>query len=102
MLVMKIIIVVLFYIGSYHLGSLVGLWLLIIIHAALFVSSPAISINVTFVLARMDPFLLVLHIYLFIMSYLPRSTPSVRSTVLPGAPALHAWQNKHKSAYIQL
>ena len=27
---------------------------------------------------------------LFIMSYLPRSTPSVRSTVLPGAPALHA------------
>ena len=25
-------------------------------------------------------------IYLFIMSYLPRSTPSVRSTVLPGAP----------------
>ena len=29
-------------------------------------------------------------IYLFIMSYLPRSTPSVRSTVLPGAPALHA------------
>ena len=27
-------------------------------------------------------------IYLFIMSYLPRSTPSVRSTVLPGAPAL--------------
>ena len=28
-----------------------------------------------------------LFIYLFIMSYLPRSTPSVRSTVLPGAPA---------------
>ena len=27
-------------------------------------------------------------IYLFIMSYLPRSTPSVRSTVLPGAPVL--------------
>ena len=41
-------------------------------------------------------------IYLFIMSYLPRSTPSVRSTVLPGAPALHACQNKHQSAYIQL
>ena len=38
-------------------------------------------------------------IYIFIMSYLPRSTPSVRSTVLPGAPALHAWQNKHQSAY---
>ena len=32
----------------------------------------------------------ILFIYLFIMSYLPRSTPSVRSTVLPGAPALHA------------
>ena len=31
-----------------------------------------------------------LFIYLFIMSYLPRSTPSVRSTVLPGAPASHA------------
>ena len=26
-------------------------------------------------------------VYFFIMSYLPRSTPSVRSTVLPGAPA---------------
>ncbi len=25
------------------------------------------------------------------MSYLPRSTPSVRSTVLPGDPALHGW-----------
>ena len=31
-------------------------------------------------------------IYLFIMSYLPRITPSVHITVLPGAPALHAWQ----------
>ena len=29
------------------------------------------------------------YIYLFIMSYLARSTPSVHSTVLPGAPALH-------------
>ena len=27
----------------------------------------------------------LLFIYLFIISYLPRSTPSVRSTVLPGA-----------------
>ena len=32
----------------------------------------------------------ILLFYLFIMSYLPRSTPSMRSTVLPGAPALHA------------
>ena len=31
-----------------------------------------------------------INIYLFIMSYLSRSTPSVRSTVLPGTPALHA------------
>ena len=33
-------------------------------------------------------------IYLFIMSYLPRSTPSVCNTVLPGAPAPVCMYNK--------
>ena len=32
----------------------------------------------------------IFNFFKFIMSYLPTSTPSVRSTVLPGAPALHA------------
>ena len=32
---------------------------------------------------------------LFIMSYLPRSTPSVRSTVLPGAPVCQQCGESH-------
>ena len=57
--------------------------------------------NVACVSSRCYTFL-TFFLNLFIMSYLPRSTPSVRSTVLPGSPALHARQNKHQSAYIQL
>ena len=48
------------------------------------------DLNAIFFFFSMDIISPDLFIYLFIMSYLPRSTPSVRSIVLPGAPALHA------------